>query len=250
MENTTSQAARVSATGIPIKDSIPMTGIVKMTADHLHKGYLDVAAVTVLGEVPAEGMVKTARRLKENPDLTDGVKVSFTHLLLKAVAQALKANPRLNATMTDDEIQILDRINIGMAVNLPDGNLIVPVIHDVDTMNIIEIARRAAELQEKAMTGKLGLADVQGGTFTLSNAGMLPHFLWSTPIINKPQGAILAAGNIRQTPVVENGELAIGWRMNTSLTYDHRLVHGYPAGLFTETLAEILEAGDGIELGL
>jgi pyruvate dehydrogenase E2 component (dihydrolipoamide acetyltransferase) len=181
---------------------------------------------------------------------SEGVKISYTHLFIKAIAQALRSHPIMNSTLAENEIQLLDQINIGMAVALPNGNLIVPVIHDADKKSLLEIARKAIDVQERAKIGKLILDDVRKGTFTLTNVGMLPESRWTTPIINQPQCAILGTGAIRQTPVVRNGQIVIGWVASMSLTFDHRIVSGLPASLFLQTFASLLKEPGLIELGI
>jgi pyruvate dehydrogenase E2 component (dihydrolipoamide acetyltransferase) len=114
---------------------------------------------------------------------------------------------------------------------------------------LAEVAQRAADLQERAKIGKLALDDVRKGTFTLTNIGMLPESRWTTPIINQPQCAILGTGAIRQAPVVRDGQLAVGWVVSMSLTFDHRIVNGLPASLFLHTLSELLRNPDQLELG-
>ena len=166
--------------------------------------------------------------------------MTLTHILLKAVAEALKAFPLLNATLSDGEILVLDEINLGLAVALADGNLIVPVIRDADRLSVAAIAQRSSELAETALKGKLGLDDVRGGTFTLSNVGSVPGTLWQTPLINPPQSGTLALGRARQAAVVRENAIVIGQVMGASLTFDHRVISGLPASEFMAHLAELL----------
>jgi pyruvate dehydrogenase E2 component (dihydrolipoamide acetyltransferase) len=241
---------KVGLHGVPIAEVIPLTAMRKMIADHMIKSHLTSARVTVLEEMEVTEFVALRNDLIRDPEKTDGIKVSYTHLFIKAIAQALRMHMMLNSTLVDNEIQVLEDINIGMAVSLPDGNLIVPVIHQADRKNIIEIATRAINLQERAKIGKLILDDVQKGTFTLTNVGMLPESRWTTPIINQPQCAILGTGAIRQAPVVRDDQIVIRWVVSMSLTFDHRIVNGLPASLFLQTLSQFLEEPSRIELGL
>ena len=244
------EGKKVGPHGVPIAEVIPLTAMRKMIADHMIKSHLTSARVTVLEEMDVTEFVALRNELIRDPEKTDGIKVSYTHLFIKAIAQALRKHMMLNSTLVDNEIQVLEDINIGMAVSLPDGNLIVPVIHQADRKNIVEIAKRAIDLQERAKIGKLILDDVQKGTFTLTNVGMLPESRWTTPIINQPQCAILGTGAIRQAPVVRNDQIVIRWVVSMSLTFDHRIVNGLPASLFLQTLSQFLEKPSGIELGL
>jgi pyruvate dehydrogenase E2 component (dihydrolipoamide acetyltransferase) len=248
---TTQEAGkRISALGVPISEVIPFAAMTKMIADHMIKSHTGTARVTILEEMDVEAFVGFRNSLNDRLQKSEGVKISYTHLFIKAIAQALRSHPIMNSTLAENEIQLLDQINIGMAVALPNGNLIVPVIHDADKKSLLEIARKAIDVQERAKIGKLILDDVRKGTFTLTNVGMLPESRWTTPIINQPQCAILGTGAIRQTPVVRNGQIVIGWVASMSLTFDHRIVSGLPASLFLQTFASLLKEPGLIELGI
>jgi pyruvate dehydrogenase E2 component (dihydrolipoamide acetyltransferase) len=243
-------AKKISPQGIPIAETIPLTAMRKMIADHMIKSHLISARVTVLEELDITEFVALRNELIKDPVKTGGIQISYTHLFIKAIAQALRRHMILNSTIVDNEIQVLEDINIGMALALPDGNLIVPVVHQADKKNIVQIAQRARDLQEKAKIGKLTLDDVRKGTFTLTNIGMLPGSRWTTPIINQPQCAILGTGAVREAPVVRDGEIAIRWVVSISLTFDHRIVNGLPASLFLQTFSQILEDPSKIDLGI
>ena len=247
---TETERRNVGPHGIPILEIIPLTAMRKMVADHMIKSHLTSARVTVLEETDVTEFVALRNELMRDPGKTDGIQISYTHLFIKAIAQALRKHRILNSTLVENEIQVLEEINIGMALALPDGNLIVPVVHQADKKNIVEIARRARDLQERAKIGKLTLDDVRKGTFTLTNIGMLPTSRWTTPIINQPQCAILGTGAVRQAPVVRDGQIAIRWVVSTSLTFDHRIVNGLPASLFLQTLSQLLEDPSKMELGI
>lgn len=219
-----------------MRQAIPFVAMKKMIGDHLLLSYQQVPAVSVLADLDVDQVLALRKARFANASC----KVTLTHILLKAVAEALKAFPLLNATLADGEILVLDEINIGMAVALADGNLIVPVIRNADRQSVIEIAQRSNELAEIALKGKLGLDDVRGGTFTLSNVGSVPGTLWQTPLINPPQSGTLAFGRARAAPVVRDGEIAVGQVMGASLTFDHRVISGLPASEFIAHLAELL----------
>ena len=237
--------------GIPVAQVIPLKATRKLIADHMIQSHLTSARVTSLHEIDATELVALREELARDPEKTGGVKISYTHLLTKAVSRALRKHMILNSTLAEKEVLIFEDINMGVAMSLPDGNLIVPVIHQADQKNILEIARRTRELEERAQKGNLMVADVQKGTFTLSNVGMLPEARWFTPIINQGQCAIFGTGAIRQVPVVRDGQIVIRWVITTSMTYDHRILNnGIYIEYFIQTLAQLLQNPVLMELGL
>jgi pyruvate dehydrogenase E2 component (dihydrolipoamide acetyltransferase) len=167
-------------------------------------------------------------------------KVTYTDLLVKVVASALRKHPRLNAAWHNDNIILNPRINIGLAVAIDDG-LVVPVIHDADTLGLAAIAARRADLVARAHARKLSPSDLGGGTFTISNLGKygVDAFI---AIVNPPQAAILSAGRIADRVVALNGQPAVASIMTLGLSCDHRVVDGARAAQFLQTLAERLEA--------
>jgi pyruvate dehydrogenase E2 component (dihydrolipoamide acetyltransferase) len=170
--------------------------------------------------------------------------VTYTHFLIKAIAIALQRHPRLNASFAEDGREFKADINIGIAVSLDDG-LIVPVLHHCGTLSLLEIATQANALVERARTNKPKPEDLQGGTFTISNMGMLPveHF---TAIINPPQGAILAVGAIKERPVARNGAVHVAHTMMVTLSCDHRILDGVTGGQFLAELKKLLENPVGL----
>lgn len=238
--------------GIPVREVIPLKAMRKMAADHLAKSHAQVAAVTNLGEVDVTELVALRERLAAEPARTGGVRLTYTPLLVKALAQALTRHPVLNAALAEDapEIRVYAEVNIGVAVALPDGNLIVPVVHQADRKTLAEVVARVADVTERARRGALRPEDVRRGTFTLSNVGMVRGVGWATPIVHLPQAAILATGRIEPKPVVRDGAIVIRSLLPISLTYDHRIVNGVPVGQFLETLIDLLEHPDTLELGL
>lgn len=238
--------------GIPVREVIPLKGMRRMAADHLAKSHAEVAAVTTLGEVDVTELVALRDRLLAEPERTGGVRITYTPLLVKALAQALSRHPLLNAALAEDapEIRVYAEVNVGVAVALPDGNLIVPVVHQADRKTLAEVASRVADVTERARTGALKPEDVRRGTFTLSNVGMVRGVGWSTPIVHLPQAAILGTGRIEPKPVVRDGAIAIRSILPISLTWDHRIVNGVPVGQFLETLTDFLEHPGKLELGI
>ncbi len=238
--------------GIPVREVIPLKGMRKMAADHLAKSHAQVAAVTAFGEVDATELVALRERLGADPGRTGGVRLTYTPLLVKALAQTLTQHPLLNASLAEDtpEIRVYAEVNLGVAVALPDGNLIVPVVHLANRKTLAEVVARVADVTDRARRGALAPEDVRRGTFTLSNVGMVRGIGWATPIVHLPQAAILGTGRIEPKAVVRDGAIVVRSMLPISLTYDHRVVNGIPAGQFLETLIDLLEHPDKLELGL
>jgi pyruvate dehydrogenase E2 component (dihydrolipoyllysine-residue acetyltransferase) len=238
--------------GIPVREIIPLKAMRKMAAEHLARSHAQVAAVTSLGEVDVTQFVALREQLAGEPERTGRVRLTYTPLLVKALAQSLTRHPSLNAALAEDasEIRVYAEINIGVAVALPDGNLIVPVVHQADRKPLAEVAARVGDVTERARRGALSPEDVRRGTFTLSNVGMVRGVGWSTPIVPLPQAAILGTGRIESRPVVREGAIVIRAMLPISLTWDHRIVNGVPVGQFLETLTDLLEHPDNLELGM
>jgi len=165
--------------------------------------------------------------------------LSPLHLAVKAAARALKEHPRLNAIQGEDQVQLMDEVNIGVAVSLPEG-LITPVIRNADQKTLAQIAGEARDLASKTREGRARPDDVTGGTFTISNLGAYEVDAF-TPIINPPQVAILGIGRVVEKPVILHGEIIKGATMYLSLTFDHRVVDGAPAAEFLQKLKGYLE---------
>lgn len=180
------------------------------------------------------------REEKKSEYSKENIKIpSINDMVLKATAMALKENPNINSTFEDNIIRTYEDININMAVALPVG-LITPVIRNVDKLSIWEINKLTKEASEKARTGMLSVDDMVGGTFTVTNVGMVNVEI-ATPIINSPQVAILAVGTIIPRLERINGEITDRQKMFLSLTVDHRIIDGYPAALFLNYICDILE---------
>jgi len=168
-----------------------------------------------------------------------GVRLSFTHLLIKAVAAALEKYPQLNATVEKDEARIWKEVNIGIAVSLEDG-LIVPVLREANKLDLFEIASQASELIARAREKRLRENEFSGGTFTISNMGALDIESFIA-IINVPETAILATGRIADKPAVVNGHLAVRKMMTMTLSADHRVIDGVTAAKFLQEVKRLLE---------
>ncbi|MEM2960962.1 MAG: dihydrolipoamide acetyltransferase family protein, partial [Candidatus Bathyarchaeia archaeon] len=190
-------------------------------------------------EVDMTEAVKVREELIPIIEAKTGVRLSFTHMLIKAVATALREYPRLNALCDGEDIRISKDVNIGIAVGLEDG-LIVPVLKNADSMDLIQISSKVEKLIAKAREKKLSEDEFTGGTFTISNLGIFDVDSF-TAIINPPEVAILAVGKIRDKPAVVNGEIKIRKIMNVTLSADHRAVDGVIAAKFLGKVKELLE---------
>ena len=224
---------------VRIAEVVPLKGVRKTIAERLSHSYREAVHVAMTTEVD---MTETARlRQRLLPEVEEKAKVSLTYtdMLVKAVAVALKKNPVVNSMLDGDQIKIIKDINIGVAVAVEDG-LIVPVIRNADEKSLVEIALYMRDLTEKAKHRRLSLDDVSGGTFTISNLGMFGVDMFR-PIINPPQSAILGVGAIKDKPVVVNGQITIRPLMTLTLVFDHRVFDGVLAAIFLKTLKEILE---------
>ncbi|HEX7409176.1 MAG TPA: dihydrolipoamide acetyltransferase family protein [Candidatus Binatia bacterium] len=207
----------------------PLHGMRKSIADRMFKSLQSTAQLTITTEADVTPLVARREQLKKEFNLT------FTDMLIEAVAGALVAHPRLRLTVEGDLIQPHEEVNVGIAVALDEG-LMVPVIRHADTKSLQQIADESRRLAEKARAGSLGVDEVSGGTFTITNLGMYGIDAF-TPIINQPQIAILGVGRIVPKPAVHDGQIAIRSMMTLSLTFDHRIVDGAPAAAFLQDVA-------------
>jgi len=215
-----------------VPEKIGWDGVRKRIAARMFESLQTTAQLTITTEADVTNMVHRRARLKE------GQPITYNDLLVHAVANALRKHPRLNCTVESQAVRVHEEINIGVAVALDEG-LIVPVIRNADRKSPLEIARESRELAEKARTGALGVDEVSGGTFTISNLGMYGVDAF-TPIIDLPQVAILGVGRVREKPLVYEGEIAIRHTLVLSLTFDHRAVDGAPAAAFLKDVIEHL----------
>ena len=170
----------------------------------------------------------------------EGINITYLPFVMKAVAESLKENPLLNSSWDGDAIIYKRRINIGIAAAAPDG-LVVPVVHDADTLSVADLARKIDNLVGRARRGKLDLEDVQGGTFTLNNTGALGSIM-SQPLVNYPQAAILTTEAIVKRPVVIGEGIAIRSVMNLCMSFDHRIMDGAEASAFINAVKGRLES--------
>ncbi len=220
----------------------PFSRLRMTIAKRMRESMREIPHFYVTCEIDMSEAVRLRAALKASDRVS--ADVTYTHFIIKAVAIALERHPRLNASFVEDGRELKSEINIGVAVALDDG-LIVPVLHGCDTLSVLEIATQANALIERARVGKPTPEDLSGGTFTISNMGMLPieHF---TAIINPPQGAILAVGAIKERPVVHDGHIRAAHTMMVTLSCDHRILDGVTGGQFLAELKKLLENPVGL----
>lgn len=227
-------------------DLVPLTGMRKMIAEAMVRSS-QVPVVSTITEADVTNMVRFREGNKETFLATYGVKLTYTPFFLKALAESLMEFPIVNASLREDGKIAMNRsAHLGVAVSLGpkgDGGLIVPVIRDCDKKSLVEIAKELEGIAAKARANKLGVADVQGGTFTLTNPGTYGA-LFGTPMINAPQAGILGAYAIKKTPVIVDDMIAIRSIMHLVLTYDHRIIDGMVAGKFLAAVRDRLQAFD------
>jgi pyruvate dehydrogenase E2 component (dihydrolipoamide acetyltransferase) len=219
---------------------VPLVGMRRTIADRMLHSQQTVAEVTLTAEADVGEIVKLRSQVGTEWEKQYGFKVSYTEVIVKAVAKALREHPYLNSSLSDAGIRLHSDVNVGVAVAIDDG-LIVPVIRHADQKSLLEIARAVRELSDRARSGQLSRDDVGGGTFTISNMGMLGVEAF-TPIINWPECAILGVGRVAERAVVRDGQIVARPTMWLSLTFDHRIVDGAPAGRFLARVRQLLES--------
>lgn len=241
-----------STSAIPVSvnggdEIIEMDRMRKLISGYMVASVQTSAHVQSFIEVDVTNIVKWRNKVKDAFEKREGEKLTFTPIMMEAVAKALKDFPGMNISVDGDYIIKKKNINLGMAAALPNGNLIVPVIKNADQLNLVGMAKAVNDLGNRAKAGKLKPDDTQGGTYTVTNVGTFGS-VFGTPIINQPQVGILALGAIRKVPAVietpEGDFIGIRQKMFLSHSYDHRVVDGALGGSFVKRVAEYLEAFD------
>ncbi|MEO6902811.1 MAG: dihydrolipoamide acetyltransferase family protein [Bacteroidia bacterium] len=226
---------------------IEMDRMRKLIADHMVMSTQTAPHVTSFVEADVTNIVLWREKVKKQFEKRENEKLTYTPILIDALIKAIKDFPMINISLDGTKIIKRKNINIGMAAALPSGNLIVPVIKNADSLNLLGLTKQVNRLANLAREGKLSPDDIQGGTYTISNVGSFGN-LMGTPIINQPQVAIMAVGAIKKKPAVietPQGDL-IGIRhfMYLSHSYDHRVVDGSLGGQFVKRMADYLEQWD------
>ena len=241
VQRITPASSTFSAEGVEVKE---MDRVRKVIADHMVMSKHTSPHVTNVVEVDVTKLVKWRDKNKDAFLHREGVKLTYMPAITEAVAKALAAYPQVNVSVEGYNILFKKHINVGIAVSLNDGNLIVPVVRDADRLNLNGLAVAIDSLALKARDNKLMPDDISGGTFTITNFGTFKS-LFGTPIINQPQVAILGVGYIEKKPAVietpEGDVIAIRRKMYLSLSYDHRVVDGSLGGNFLYFIKDYLE---------
>lgn len=239
-ENTSSPTSPATATKSErIERREPMSRIRSTIARRLKDAQNTQAMLTTFNDVDLSEVMNLRKQYKESFEKKHDARLGFMSFFAKASVEALKRFPAVNASIDDNDIVYHDYHDIGIAASSPRG-LVVPVLRSVDDMSFAQVEKTIAEYGAKAKNGKLGLAEMEGGTFTITNGGVFGSML-STPIVNPPQSAILGMHRIEQRPVAVNGEVVIRPMMYLALTYDHRIIDGAEAVRFLVTIKECLE---------
>lgn len=231
----------------PNDEIVEMDRMRKMIADHMVMSVHVSPHVTSFVEADVTNIVMWRNKMKDKFLAKEGEKLTFTPIFMEAVIKALKDFPKVNAMLDGNNVVIKKDINLGMATALPSGNLIVPVIHNAEQLNLIGLAKKVNGLANDARNNNLKPDQIQGGTYTVTNVGTFGNVM-GTPIINQPQSAILALGAIRKKPAVietpQGDAIAIRHMMFLSHSYDHRIVDGALGGSFVKRVADYLEEFD------
>ena len=238
-ETAKSVLAPTSAEEPSTLEVIPYEGMQRVIGENMAKSWAIAPKVTHHVSVDLSQFV--ALRANINNDLAANDKISFTDLLVKAVAMALKSKPRMNVSLCDRQIKVWRDINIGVAVALPEG-LVVPVVRNADQKTVLEISNAIKDLAQRARQNKLQMEEMSGGSFTVTNLGAYGSVDYFTPVINQPESAILGIGRILKMPVVVDDQVVIRPMIGLSLAYDHRIINGAPAAEFMAVLMKLIEA--------
>jgi len=226
--------------GRRVKSTIPLKGMRKVIAEHMHRSLAISAQLTVMGEIDMTEMVKLRQSLVSQEEAL-GTRITYTDLFVFVAAKLLREYPIVNSSLIDNEIKIWENINIGVATALEEG-LIVPVVKDADKKSLVEISKTVRSLVQKAREGKLTPDEVTGGTFTITNLGALGGgYRFETVIINQPEAAILGTGGITDRAVVRDGQIVIRPIMTYYFTYDHRVFTGAVAAQFMASATRLME---------
>ena len=227
------------AVGERIEKRVPMTRLRKRVAERLLNATQSTAMLTTFNEVNMKPIMEMRAQYKDAFEKRHGARLGFMSFFVKAATEALKRYPAVNASIDGDDIVYHGYYDIGVAVSSERG-LVVPVLRDTDRMNYAEVENGIRAYAGKARDGKLGIEDMTGGTFTITNGGTFGSLL-STPILNTPQTAILGMHKIQDRPMAVNGQVEILPMMYLALSYDHRLIDGKEAVGFLVTIKELLE---------
>ncbi len=237
-------APKVEATapvfsGERVEKRVPMTRLRARVAERLVQAQQNAAMLTTFNEINMKPVMELRAQYKDVFEKRHGVRLGFMSFFVKACVEALRRHPVVNASIDGNDIVYHGYQDIGVAVS-SDRGLVVPVLRDTENMSLADIEAKIREYGKKAMDGKLGIDEMTGGTFTISNGGVFGSLL-STPILNPPQSAILGMHKIQDRPMAVNGKVEILPMMYLAMSYDHRLLDGKEAVTFLVTIKELLE---------
>jgi len=221
------------------EERVRMTRLRQRIAERLKEAQNTAAMLTTFNEIDMTNVIALRNLHKDNFEKKHGVKLGFMSFFVKACTHALKEVPEVNAEIDGGDVVYKNYVHMGVAVGTPSG-LVVPVVRDADQMGFAAIEKKIAELGLRARDGKLSMAEMQGGSFTISNGGVYGS-LMSSPILNPPQSGILGMHKIQDRPVVVGGQIVIRPMMYLALSYDHRIVDGKGAVTFLVRVKEALE---------
>ena len=218
---------------------VPMSRLRSRIAERMVEAQHTAAMLTTFNEVDLTEVMALRKRYRDSFEKQHGVRLGFMSFFAKASVEALKRFPVVNASVEDNDIVYHNYYDIGIAVSTERG-LMVPVLRDVDQLSFAEFENELGAMAAKAQDGTIGMDELTGGTFTITNGGIFGSMM-STPILNPPQSAILGMHNIQQRPMVVDGEMQIRPMMYLAVTYDHRIIDGREAVQFLVTIKEQLE---------
>jgi len=227
---------------------VPMSRLRAKIAERLKQAQNTAALLTTFNEVNLKPMMDARTQYRDVFEKTHGVKLGMMSFFTSAAVEALKRFPAVNASIDGDDIVYHDYFDIGIAVS-SDRGLVVPILRDADQMSYADIENAIRDMGTRAQAGKLGIEELTGGTFSITNGGIFGSML-STPILNPPQSAILGMHSIQQRPVVIDGEIVVRPMMYLALTYDHRIIDGKEAVQFLVTIKNLLEDPARLLLGV
>ena len=221
------------------EEVVPMTPLRKRVAERLVESQHNAALLTTFNEIDMSEVIRLRKQHQELFQKTYGIKLGFLSFFVKATIEALKTTPELNAEIREQSIVYRNYYDIGIAVGGGRG-LVVPVMRNAERLSFAQIETTVADFADRAMNNRIELAELQGGTFTISNGGVYGALL-STPIINPPQSGVLGLQTIQDRPVVRDGEIVVRPMMYIALTYDHRIVDGREAVTFLKRVKTGIE---------
>jgi 2-oxoglutarate dehydrogenase E2 component (dihydrolipoamide succinyltransferase) len=231
-----------------VERRVPMTRLRARIAERLIAAQSTQALLTTFNEVDLQAVNELRARYKDRFEKQYGVKLGFSSFFVKAVIEALKRFPVINAAVDGNDIVYREFYDIGMAVST-DRGLVVPVLRDADQLTFAQIEKAVGDFAARARSGTLTMEDLTGGSFSITNGGVFGS-LMSTPIVNAPQSAILGMHKIQERPVVVNGQIVIRPMMYLALTYDHRIIDGKEAVQFLVTIKDVLEDPGRLLIGI